>query len=143
MSLLIENTEELLTVVKKLNLKVASVDELRHLLAEINANYNPEAARLKTGKLIGVAVPSAMASAAGVTSLFLVMEAHGGGITPYHVGALALIWGACAVVSTAAVIASAILSGGRRSGAFAPPSASDQRNRIGERIGTGITRELP
>ena len=57
MSLLIENTEELLTVVKKLNLKVASVDELRHLLAEINANYNPEAARQKTGKLVGVAVP--------------------------------------------------------------------------------------
>jgi hypothetical protein len=143
MSLLIENTEELLTVVKKLNLKVANVDELRHLLAEINANYNPEAARLKTAKLIGVAVPSAMASAAAFISLFLVLEAHGGNMTPYHVGALALIWGACAVVSTAAVIASAILSGSCRRNASAPLSASDQRNMLGERIMTGITKELP
>jgi hypothetical protein len=143
MSLLIESTEELLTVVKKLNLKVASVDELRHLLAEINASYNPEAARLKTGKLIGVAVPTSMAAAAAVTSFFLVgMSAHEG-MTPYHVGALALIWGACAAVSIAAVIASAILSSTRRVVSSSPLSTPDQRNLHGERIVTGITNELP
>jgi hypothetical protein len=142
MSLLIENTEELLTVVKKLNLKVASVDELRHLLAEINANYNPEAARQKTGKLIGVTVPSALATAAAVTSFFLLGTGHGG-VTPYHVGALALIWGACALVSGAAVIACAIMTSIRRGGRTSPESAPDHRNRLGEGIMTGITTELP
>jgi hypothetical protein len=137
MSLLIENTDELLTVVKKLNLKVASVDELRHLLAEINANYNPEAARQKTGKLIGVTVPSALAAAAAGTSFFVV--ATGNGMTPYHVAALALIWGACAFVSFGAVLASAIMTSTRRGGRVAPESTPDRRNLFAE----GITKELP
>ena len=142
MSLLIENTEELLTVVKKLNLKVASVDELRHLLAEINANYNPEAARQKTGKLVGVAVPMPLATAAGFTSFFLLSTGHGG-MTSYHVGGLALIWSACAVVSVAAVLASAIMTSVRGGSRTSSASVADRQNRLGEAIATGIMKELP
>jgi hypothetical protein len=140
MSLIIDNTDDLLTVIKKLNLKVASVDELRQLLATINANYNPEAARQRTGKLIGVAVPSSMATAAGVTSFFLLGTGHE--MTPFHVGALALIWSACALVSTAAVLASAITTSIRRGSPSAPESAAERRNLFGERLATGITKDL-
>jgi hypothetical protein len=140
MSLLIDSTDDLLTVIKKLNLKVASVDELRQLLVTINANYNPEAARQKTGKLIGVSVPTCMAIAAGVTSFFLL--APGQEITPFHVGIFALVWGACALVSAAAVIASAIMSSIRR-GQASSENAPNHRNMVGERMVTGITNELP
>lgn len=140
MSLLIDSTDDLLAVIKKLNLKVASVDELRQLLATINANYNPEAARQKTGKLIGVAVPSSMATAAGVTSFFLLGMGHE--MTPFHVGALALVWGACAVVSTAAVLASAIMTSIGRGGPAAPEKAAEPRNLFAERLVTGITTDL-
>ena len=142
MSVVIESTEELLTLLRKLNIKVASVDELRHLLATINANYNPEAARQRTGKLIGVAVPSALATAAALTSFFLLGMGHGA-VTPYHVGALALIWGACAFVSLGAVLASAIITSNRRGGRTAPENAPDRPDMLRERIVTGITKELP
>ncbi|HTU20058.1 MAG TPA: hypothetical protein VMG10_18480 [Gemmataceae bacterium] len=146
MSILIDNTDELLTVLKKLNIKVASVDELRQLLATINASYNPEAARQKTGKLIGVTVPSSMATAAGVTSFFLLEMGQGmmgQGMTSYHVGGLALIWGATALVSTAAVIASAIMTSLRRGNRIGPENTPEHQHRLVEGIATGITNELP
>ncbi|MGH7172543.1 MAG: hypothetical protein ACRELG_19870 [Gemmataceae bacterium] len=142
MSVLIDNTDELLTVLKKLNVKVASVDELRQLLATINANYNPEAARQKTGKLIGVTVPSVLATAAAATSFFLLKTGQGV-MTSEYVGSLALVWGACALVSVAAILASAIMTSVRRGGRAAPESVADRRNRLGEAIVTGITNELP
>ena len=69
--MMIESTEELLTLLKKMDLKVHSVDELRQLLATINANYNPDAARQKTGKLIGTTVPGFMAGAAAFASFMI------------------------------------------------------------------------
>jgi hypothetical protein len=138
MSVMIESPEELLTVLKKLNLKVTSVDELRQLLATINAHYNPEAARQKTGKLVGVAVPSGIATAAGITSFFLVGAGQSSNAT---VGGLALIWGACALVSTAAVLASAIMTGFRRGNRTSPDGPSNSRYEPREGL-TGITKEL-
>lgn len=137
MSVMIENTDELLTVLKKLGLKVSSVDELRHLLATINANYNPEVARQKTGKLIGVTVPGYMAGAAAFVSFFLV----GGGMTSYTVGGLALIWGACAAVSVAAVIAGAILTGPHRRPAPIDRPA-DRPVTTSEQVMSAIGRDL-
>lgn len=141
MSLLIDSTEDLLAIVKKLNLKVSSVDEMRQLLATINANYNPEAARQKTGKLIGVTVPGYMAIAAAVTSAFLL----GSGkeeITRFHVGILAMVWSACALVSTTAVLASAIMTSIRRGDQTSPETIPARRSVFDERRGTGITNEL-
>lgn len=137
MSVMIESMDELLVLLKKTNLKVASVDELRQLLASINATYNPEAARQKTGKLIGVTVPSVMAGSAAFVSFFLA----GSGMTPYTVGGLALVWGAVALVSTAAVIAGALLTGVRR-GRSLPEPAADRPVSSLESAMTHITREL-
>lgn len=138
MSMMIESTDELLTLLKKMNLKVASVDELRQLLATINANYNPDAARQKTGKLLSTTVPGFMAGAGAFVSFFLV----GPGMTPSTVGGLALVWGAVAVVSTAAVIAGAILTNGRR-GRTSLEGTPDRKSMFGEELLTGIRKDLP
>lgn len=137
MSVMIETTEELLALLKKLNLKVSSVDELRHLLATINANYNPEAARQKTGQRIGVTVPGYMAGAAAFASWILCASD-----STHTTGGLALIWGAVALVSTAAVIAGAILTGVRR-GRTTPEAVPDPKSTFGEELVTGIQKELP
>ena len=112
MSVVIDNTEDLMALLKKLDLKVSSVDELRQLLATINANYNPDAARARTGKLVGISVPCVMAGVAGLVSFCIAAAGHD--LTPYHVAALASMWGVCGLVSVAALILGFILAGGRR-----------------------------
>lgn len=138
MSVMIESAEELLTVLKKMNLKVESVDELRQLMASINASYNPEAARQKTGKLIGTTVPGFMAGAAAFASFMLL----GGGVSSSTIGALAVVWGPVALVSTAAVVAGAVLSGVRRGRAMPDNPPTQSVSREGPVI-THITKELP
>ena len=145
MSVLIENTDELLALLKKMDLKVHSIEELRHLLASINANYNADAARQKTGKLIGVAVPGIMAGAAAFATFFLFGAAAGNTrleLTSYTVGGLGVIWGAVAFVSTPAVIAGAIMSSLRR-GRATTDNPPDRPVARGEPVVTHITRELP
>jgi hypothetical protein len=112
MSVVIDNTEDLMTLLKRLGLKVSSVDELRQLLVTINANYNPDAARARTGKLIGISVPCVMAGVAGIVSSCIAAAGHD--LTPYHVAALASMWGVCGLVSVVALIVSFIMAGGRR-----------------------------
>jgi hypothetical protein len=135
MSMMIESTEELLVLLKKMDLKVHSVDELRQLLATINANYNPEAARQKTGKLIGITVPGYMAGAAAFASFIL-------GSTAMTIGGLAVVWGAVAVVSTAAVISAAIMTSIRRDQTM-PNALLDRPVSRRDPVETHITRELP
>lgn len=141
MSLSIESTDELLDVLKKLNLKVANVDELRQLLATINANYNAEAARQKTAKLVGVTVPGGMATAAAIASFFLL--GGPGPTTSATVGGLALVWGACALVSVAAVLASALMTSARRGGRTPPDGPPLPRRALVDELPTGIVKELP
>lgn len=132
MSVIIENTDELLTLLKKMDLKVTSVDELRQLLATINANYNPDEARQKTGKLIGTTVPGYMAGAAAFATFFSAAS---------NVGGLALIWGAVALVSTAAVISAAIMTSVRHSRTM-PDKMPDQLASRGGAVVTHITKDL-
>src|SRR6185437_12276242 len=131
-------TAELLSMLKKMNLKVASVDELQQLLATIHSNYNADAARQKTGKLLSTTVPGIMAGAGAFVSFCLV----GPGMTPYTVGGLALVWGAVALVSTAAVIAGAILTNNRQDRTTSE-GAGDRKTRFGEELLTGIRKDLP
>lgn len=142
MSVMIESTEELLALMKKMNLKVSSVDELRQLLATVNANYNPDAARQKTGKQISTVVPGIMAGAAAVASFFLLGAEATTPSVRHTVAGLAVIWGSVALVNTAAVIAGAILSGVRR-GQPIPNTPLDQPASCGEPVVTHITKDLP
>lgn len=137
MSVMIESTDELLKLLKKMNLKVSSVDELRQLLASINADYNPDAARQKTGRMIGTIVPGALAGAAAFASFILLAPPH----STHSIGDLAVIWGPVALASTAAVIAGAVLSGVRRSRAFSDPPSNRSASR-GEPVVTSIVKEL-
>ena len=132
MSVVIDNTEDLMKLLLRLNLKVSSVDELRQLLMTINANYNPDAGRQKIGKLIGTTVPGYMAGA-GVAATFFTAGTG--------VGGLALIWGAVALVSTAAVISAAIITSIGRSRTLpdSPPNRSVSREGP---IVTHITKDL-
>jgi hypothetical protein len=141
MSVMIETTDELLSLLRKLNLKVTSVDELRHLLTTINANYNPQAARLRTTKLVALKVPCSLGGIAGFVSLLLTMATQGALIGPYFVGALALVWGSCALMSLTALIFSfALLSRQARAASELPPSG--KATRIDERLATAITQDL-
>jgi hypothetical protein len=139
MSVMIDDTEELLTVLKKLDVKVNSVDELHHLLTTINSSYDPEAARQKTARQIGVAVPCAAAGAAALASFILLAQAQG--LSAASVAIMAVVWGAFALVSMAAVIASAIMLGRPRNprNMDNPPSRSQSHP---ERGATGIVKEL-
>lgn len=138
MSVLIESPEELLAVLKKLNVRIENVDELRHLLTTINASYNPEAMRQKLGRQLGLTVPSVMATAAGITSFFLL-----GGQIPHPIGGLALIWGACTLVSVAGILAGAILTNGRHRSPTLPDSARTRTNALAEEWATAIRGDLP
>ncbi len=138
MSMMIESTDELLTLLKKMDLKVHSVEELRHLLTSINASYNPDAARQKTGKLISTTVPGFMAGAAAFTSFMLL----GSGVGSSTIGGLAVIWGPVALVSTAAVIAGAVMASSRR-GQTIPDNPPERPASRGEPVVTHITRDLP
>jgi hypothetical protein len=137
MSLMIETTEELLALLKKMDLKVTSVDELQHLLATINANDNPEATRQKTGRQIGTVVPGAMAGGAAFASFMLL----GQGVSAFTIGGLAVVWGAVAIVSTAAVIAGAVLSGVHRSRTLPETPPNRSASRQGPMV-THITKDL-
>jgi hypothetical protein len=141
MSLMIESTDELLQLLKKMDLKVKSVDELHQLLASINVNYNPDAARQKTAKLIGTAVPGAMAGAAAFASFMLFGSTNNVSTTlPFTVGGLAIIWVSAAVVSTAAVICASIMTKSRgQAMSENPPGRPVSR---GEPVMTHITKDL-
>lgn len=140
MSVMIESTDELLTLLKKMNLKVSSVDELHQLLASINSHYNPDAARQKTGRLIGTVVPGFMAGAAAFASYCLL--ALGETVRKVDVvGGLAVIWGPTALVCTAAVIAGAVMSGVRR-GRVMPDLPSDRPALRGDPVESHIIKNL-
>ncbi len=140
MSVAIETTEELLTLLKKLGIKVTSVDELRSLLASINANYNPEAARTRTAKLVGISVPCGLGGIAGLVSA--VLAERSSLIGPYFVGALAVVWGACALASVTALIFSFSLLVGRRSYLSADKPPLGKPSAVEQRTATGITPDL-
>ena len=137
MSVSIDTPEELLAMLKKLNLQVANVDELRQLLATINANYNPEAARQKTGRLIGAVVPGVLAGAAALASVFLVRPDES--LTSSHVAVLALVWGACTLVSGTAILAASIMTRIRHDNRRAITDSSARRSSRLEALETGIT----
>jgi len=142
MSVAIETTEELQALLKKLGIKVTSVDELRGLLASINANYNPQAARTRMAKLVGISVPCTLGSIAGFVSMILVATAHGTLIGPYFVGALAVVWVSCALVSVTALIFSFSLLLGRRSSPSADRPPLGKPSAVEQRLATGITPDL-
>jgi hypothetical protein len=127
-------------LLKQLNLKVSSVEELRQLLETINLNYNPDASRMRAAKLIGISVPCVLAGCTtGVSCALAAPYQH---LTPYHVDALALIWGVCGLVSVVALIVSYILAGGRRGSRTAAESnPPDQES--SDPLVTAITDHLP
>jgi hypothetical protein len=139
---MIETTDELLDLLKKLNLKVSSVAELRHLLTTINANYNPQAARLRTAKLVAIGVPCSLGGMATAFSLFLTMFLRPLSDDAF-LGALALVWGCCALVSVTALIFSfALLLGGRKARVPAEAQTFGKAATMDERLAMGITPDL-
>jgi hypothetical protein len=144
MSVVIDNTEDLLALLKKLNLKIANVEELRSLLVTINANYNPEAARLKLAKLIGVGVPCTACGIAGVVSFFLIPASNSGQIGSHVAAIMAVLWGVTALVSVSALLVSFIMSCLRRGQRTLPDQAPSARQPSAfDRALTGITDQLP
>ena len=138
---MIETTDELLDLLKKLNLKVSSVAELRHLLTTINANYNPQAARLRTAKLVAIGVPCSLGGMATAFSLFLTMF-----LRPLSddalLGAFALVWGCCALVSVTALIFSFALLLGHKARVPAEAQTFGKAATMDERLAMGITPDL-
>jgi hypothetical protein len=143
MSVMIETTEELLALVKKTGLKVSSVDELRNLLMMVNAHYNPQAARIRTAKLVALGVPCGLGGIAAFLSMMLMFFASQSNLSgDYFVGSLALIWGGYALVSLVALIFSFSLLASRfpQAPADAPPAS--KASRYDERVMTEMSQDL-
>jgi hypothetical protein len=122
MSLVIDNLDDLRTFLKHTGVKVTNVEEMKALLAAINANYNPDAARLRVARLMGLTVPSVTTGVAGLTSFFVI--GGPGGLHREGLAALCVIWGVVALVSLGAVLASAVMARGGRRPAQAPGDPS-------------------
>jgi hypothetical protein len=104
MSIYIETLDELRSLVRKLGIKVESIAELRELIAAVNAQSNPDMARLKTLKVIGVVAAVVPPGAAALATMLLFAEsAKTGGVTWGGLLALAIVWPAVALISTLAV----------------------------------------
>lgn len=142
MSVNIETTEELQHLLRKLGVKIGSVDELRQLLATINANYNPEAARSRIAKLVGISVPCTLGSIAGLVSIVVASASHDALLSPYFVGALGLVWGTCALVSVAALIFSFTLVIGRGARAAVDQPPQRKSSDADERVMSALGRDL-
>jgi hypothetical protein len=119
MSLEINDVDDLQKLLKKLDLKVQNLDELKSLLVAVQTPKNPEQARLETIKNIGVTVPCTAVGVAFGASFFLFFFGAWGGTVGLVVG-LAAIWGAVALVSIPAVLGAMILLRSRP----APPAVS-------------------
>jgi hypothetical protein len=141
MSLLIDDPDDLLKLLRKLDLKVTSVEELNHLLATLNAHHNPVAAQQKAGKLIGLMVPSVTAGAAVMASIFLVAPPSEGRI-PHLDGALALIWGCSAMVSVVALAFSFLMTRVRGGPAPADKPPAGKAAIFDERVLAAVPRDL-
>jgi hypothetical protein len=143
MSVMIETTEELLALVKKTGLKVSSVDELRNLLTMINAHYNPQAARIRTAKLVALGVSCGVGGIAAFVSLMLMFFASQSNLAgDYFVGSLALIWGGYTLVSIVALLFSFILLFGRHSSAPVDAPPASRSSSFDERVMTGAPHDL-
>jgi hypothetical protein len=123
MSLPIDSLDDLKALLKACKLNIANVDDVQGLLRAVNANYNPDAARVRVAKQLGVIVPSVALGAAGGVSFFLVgTEATSKG--PYGLACFAVMWGVVGLVCMIATIFScAVLLSRRAAPAPAGPPA--------------------
>ena len=100
MSVQIESIDELKALVKRLGIKVESVEQLRDLLTTVNSQYDPEAARIRALKLTGVITAAVGLGAAGMVSFFLVApKKDSDGIDALTIAALGIIWGVAGLVT--------------------------------------------
>lgn len=142
MSVCIETAEELQTLLRKLGVRVSSVEELHNLLASLNAQYNPQAARIRTAKLVAITVPCSLGGIAGGTSMLLALFAHGLWTSPYLVAALAVIWGCVALVSVMALIFGLAVLFGRQTQVGAERPSAKKPSAVEDRVMTAITSDL-
>jgi hypothetical protein len=145
MSLVIDNLDDLRTFLKHTGVKVTNVEEMKALMAAINSNYNPDAARLRVARLMGLTVPSVTTGVAGFTSFFIVGGGPGG-LRHEGLAALCVVWGVVALVSLGALLASAIMArGGRRpapAAGAAPQSLKTYRTDSGPEAGPPLSRNI-
>jgi formate-dependent nitrite reductase membrane component NrfD len=117
MSMQIEDLDDLKALLKTCKVTVGDIEEMKSLLAAINANYNPDAARVKVAKRMGILVPTIAFVVAGAVSVFL---SSGEGIqSRYWLAALAVLWGVTGLVSIIATIFTSIVLLARRPAAEA------------------------
>lgn len=142
MSMMIDNTEDLLRVLKKLGIKVTNVEELKDLLASLNAHYNPDAARMRVARQIGVAVPVVALVAAAMISIFLAMPTATHRLSNHALVALfAVLWGVAGLVSLAGLGGALFFLGTRRSAVPSSDAPADLPTKPAPGV-TAITDQL-
>jgi hypothetical protein len=112
MSVQIEDLDDLKSLLKACKLSVGDIEELKSLLAAINANYNPDAARVKVAKRLGIVVPCVAFGIAGGLSYFLTSGENIN--SSFLVAAFAVLWGVTGLVSMIATIFTGIILLSRR-----------------------------
>jgi hypothetical protein len=99
MSYNIDSLDELQNLVKRLGVKVETVDDLRRLLATINAPYDAEMARQKTLRLIGTLVACIGWPVGGLVSLFALAPNAREAPNHYSFLAVAVVWATVVLMS--------------------------------------------
>jgi hypothetical protein len=124
MSVLINNSEELLHLVRKLGIKINTVGELEQLLKTVNATYNPEADRLRLARQVGLSVPIVSCIFAALATGGIVVPGLAGAAGNHQEAAVAVVWGVTCAVSLGALLFSLLVVLFHRNKKTAAPGAS-------------------
>jgi hypothetical protein len=130
MSLPIDNLEDLKNLLRASQTKLNGVEDLKELLATVNANYNADAARVRVAKQMALVVPVVAFVFAGLltcVALFTVTEHMRENAM---LAALAILWGVPGVVAIVTTVASSICLFAARRGSYSgtPQAAPPARN---------------
>jgi hypothetical protein len=111
MGLHIDTSSDLRKLLKQLKLEVRSLDELRVLLANINADEDPTRAHQRLAWRHIASVSKVACIVAGVCSFYAtiipsaMMQHHGGDATGITLGILGILWGGAVGVTLIAAVA--------------------------------------
>jgi hypothetical protein len=142
MSLQIEDLDDLKALLKACKLTLNNVDDVKGLLASINANYDPDAARVRAAKRLALVVPCTGAGVAGAVSLLLISQWSNLGL--YHFLTLTVLWGTWGLVSIVATLFAGIVLLTRRRARVAAGGGPPAPPALGNGpYSTGITAERP
>ncbi len=118
MSLIIESLDDVRNLVKRLGIKVNTIDELKDLLNAIKSQNDPEAARnriIKNIAGVGVGIPTFLAAVVSGGLIMTMTSPNNTFFAPgFYIACLAIIWGVAGIISLASLLFAMVTFGASR-----------------------------